>query len=341
MSTTLSEVFARYPASAQPTAEPIALGNAGGFSGARLWRYDSAVGLLVLRRWPDNGPGIAHLQKVHGWLARADRLGFVPVPIAASDGRSVREVGGALWSVEPWKPGAAVATPSPAQVASAFTALAEFHGAMGERTPSGPSAGLAARVLEIEALLRTDIPEWHAIVDHSPNGPLRDLARRWLALAEPAAPGCLDATRKAAARALPIQPVIRDARPEHVLFTGDHVSGWVDFGAMDRDAASADLARLLGGWSLDASLREHAITSYRAVRALCEFEVRAVDAFERSTDLLMGARWVRWHFVERRGGFERQAVSERLEMSVARLEKGVATLGSAVHSVEPGDARDR
>ncbi len=64
-------VLDRYPASIRPTSPPRPLGNAGGLSGARLWRFDSGRGPLVLRCWPTDGPDLARLEWIHACLAAA------------------------------------------------------------------------------------------------------------------------------------------------------------------------------------------------------------------------------------------------------------------------------
>src|SRR5947209_8367451 len=51
----LGAILSRYPAIARPLAEPECLGNAGGGSGVRLWRYASGRGVLVARAWPSPG----------------------------------------------------------------------------------------------------------------------------------------------------------------------------------------------------------------------------------------------------------------------------------------------
>src|SRR5205809_4910872 len=57
-----------------------ALGNRGGFSGARLWRVATSSGLLCLRAWPPGQPSEERLAAIHRWmhLARAAGLEFVP-----------------------------------------------------------------------------------------------------------------------------------------------------------------------------------------------------------------------------------------------------------------------
>lgn len=49
-----------------------------------------------------------------------------------------------------------------------------------------------------------------------------------------------------ASRPVPLQPCLVDVRRDHVLFTGDAVTGLVDYGAVQDDHPAVDLARLLG-----------------------------------------------------------------------------------------------
>src|SRR5690349_6854153 len=78
----LKVVLERYPKAAQPLGEPEPLGNAGGFSGAQLWRFSSGIGTLAARAWPIEGPPAAALQQIHDWLALTRTLGFVATPQA-------------------------------------------------------------------------------------------------------------------------------------------------------------------------------------------------------------------------------------------------------------------
>ena len=153
----IADLLARYPGRVQPLDEPEPLGGAGGLSGARLWRYRSERGLLVWRGWPPDGPGRAHLEKVHRWLRLAGDLGFIPAPIADRSGRTLLEYGGRFWELAPWMPGAAEAArpPAPARGRSAFAALAAFHQPPRRRSGGrGTSPGLGQRHAAVSHLLR-------------------------------------------------------------------------------------------------------------------------------------------------------------------------------------------
>src|SRR5262249_32525036 len=129
----------------------------------------------------------------------------------------------------------------------------------------------------------------------------RAMALRWLGLARAVAPRLLDPLRAAAGRAVPLQPCLRGARPEHFLFDGDRVTGLVDFGAMGVDCVAGDLARLMGEWlDGDSTARSEALAAYERIRPLDAAEAALIDAFGASTALLIGEHWIRWHYVEAR-----------------------------------------
>src|SRR5262249_44344089 len=99
-------VLARYTA---PLRGPLAaLGNRGGFSGARLWRVRAHAGALCLRAWPAGEPAARVLAR-HALMkaARDTGLAFVPAVVAASGGVTVVEEGGRVWELQQWLPGRA------------------------------------------------------------------------------------------------------------------------------------------------------------------------------------------------------------------------------------------
>ena len=318
----IREVLARYPPVAQPADRPKSLGGAGGLSGARLWRYRSGLGVLVLRLWPPHGPGRAHLEQVHRWLLATGDLGFVPVPIADRSGRTLQEYGGGLWELAPWMPGTSedARPPAPTRVRSAFAALAAFHQRLASERRTGASPGLGHRHEEVARLLQGGFDALERAIRGSRDDD-RPLAMRGLGLARAAAPRLLDPLRGAAARAVPLQPCLRDARPEHFLFEGDRVSGLVDFGAMGVDCVAGDLARLIVDWlDGDSSARAAAMLSYERTRPLDVDEAALIDAFTSSTRLLMGERWIRWRYVEARHFEDPSSVGRGIARGLARLE---------------------
>lgn len=318
-------VLDRYPAACRPTSPPEPLGNAGGLSGAKLWRFSTGRGPLVARAWPVDGPDLEALGRIHGWLLEAGDLGFVPVPIPTLDGRTAVTVGGRIWEVAPWMPGAADLgrPPAPARVRSAFAGLAAFHARLGRTRTQGPSHGLASRVADLERWILGDFDALAAALDRAPSDPPGTLARAWLGLARPMAPRLLGPIRRAASQILPVQPCLRDARPDHFLFEGDRLAGLVDFGAMGRDSVAGDLARLLAeGVGPGRDARAGALDDYESIRTLTGAERAALSAFEQANALLGAGRWARWHFLERRTFDDPEAVARGLRRGLERLGEG-------------------
>lgn len=323
------EVLTRYSRRWRPLDGPELLGNAGGLSGARLWRFRSEQGPLVLRAWPPHGPDRGHLEQVHRWLAQAGDLGFLPVPIADLAGATLQDHQGQLWELSPWMPGAAEMARPPAigRVRSAFAALGALHQRLAAGQREGVSPGLAHRLAEVAGLARGGLDELERAIGRAPglpSDPARMSALRWLTLARAVAPRLVEPLREAASRVVPLQPCLRDARPEHFLFEGDRVTGLVDFGAMGVDCVAGDLARLAGEWldpEGDSSLRAEALAAYERVRPLGAGEASLIDAFTASNALLIGERWVRWEFVEGRQFDDPKAVSDGLARGLAALER--------------------
>jgi len=72
----ISRLLTRYPQRIQPVAPIEPLGSAGGHSGAAIWRYQAELGPLAVRAWPRDGPTVAQVAAIHGWLVEAKGDGF-------------------------------------------------------------------------------------------------------------------------------------------------------------------------------------------------------------------------------------------------------------------------
>jgi homoserine kinase type II len=325
------ELLARYPPHIQPLSELKPQGNAGGYSGARLWRFRALPGELVLRSWPPHAPGRAQLENIHRWLFQTSETGLTPVPLRDMSARSIQEFEGTLWEITPWLPGQPDSTspPSAARLHAAFAALAALHSQWAVQIDVNCSPGLALRYHALEQLLRGgfDVIEV-ALAGHPPSSALVPRAREWLALARSVAPTLYGALRIASRSTLKLQPCLRDARPEHFLFEQDRLCGIVDFGAMGLDCVAGDLARLIGDWlEGDRDSRTRALSAYEQIRPLAPVETSLISAFESSADLLIGERWLHWHLLENRYFEDPDAVSKGLGRGLRRLERLALSLG--------------
>ena len=93
----------------------------------------------------------------------------------------------------------------------------------------------------------------------------------------------------------------------------DRLSGLVDFGAMGVESVAGDLARSWRRW-LDgdsAGSASKPLATYERVRPLDCTESGLIAVFEAGTALLIGERWVRWHYCENRSFDDPQAVVEQ------------------------------
>jgi homoserine kinase type II len=260
-------------------------------------------------------------------------LGFTPVPIADSDGRTIQERHGTLWELAPWMPGAADRSGlASTHVRRAYAGMAAFHQMLSHEGVAGVSPGLKERYLTMSALIGGGFDRLTTAVDRSleASDDHRFVAKRWLALARVVAPRLIDALAAACALVTTLQPCLRDARPEHFLFDGERLSGLVDFGAMGVDSVAGDLARLTGEWlEGSATARGSALAAYESVRPLDAVESRLIGIFESSTALLIGERWVRWQYLEGRRFDDSVVVLERLRQGLGQLERVTRSLGQS------------
>jgi len=319
--------------------EPLA--SAGGWSGSILWRVHagdrSALGaglatsprLYCLRRWPA-GTDPERLAFIHNVLTHvaASGIDFVPVPMPT---RSVSEAAFVrrneyLWDLSPWLPGTAAyhAHPKRERLAAAMRALARFHqvaaGFPRERASLGPAPAVIERLQQVRLLLSGDIERIAAAVHAGRDAALDLRASRVLALARDRLSPLLAPLELASSLAIPLSPAIRDIHHDHVLFTGDEVTGLVDYGALRIDTPLADIARLVGSLVADdKQAREFALAAYAKIRPLADQDRRFIDLLDQSGLVLGGLNWLRWLYVERRDMGPLPPILRRLDEILARL----------------------
>ncbi|MCZ2343219.1 MAG: phosphotransferase, partial [Bacteroidales bacterium] len=236
----------------------VALGNAGGLSGARIWQGCSPDGrpLVCLKAWPSHYSA-DRLSHIHHWMILARHtsgLQFVPTVWRNNRGHTVTRHGNTLWDLTEWMPGTADLGKnlSPQRLIAAMTALAAVHRAWFPHQPQwAPCPGVIRR--------------WEILTSfHPPHRTPSHLVEAvdWLHSRIPTALTLLEPWRTPQ---LPIQPCLCDPRLEHLLFTGDALTGLIDYGAAKWDHPAVDLARTLGdGIVTDDRLFDDAIAAYHA-----------------------------------------------------------------------------
>ncbi|HEY2416091.1 MAG TPA: phosphotransferase [Pirellulaceae bacterium] len=303
--------------------EPLA--NAGGWSGSLLWRITDATNhAFCLRRWPTEHPTPQRLQFIHNVLLHvAPQLPVVPSPQRAHSGTTFIHHAGHLWELTNWLPGFADfhANPTTARLRAAMHALATFHNLAARfQTQARPAPAIADRLHQLQALDRGELLQIEQAVATPLDNELDARARRMLAALKQRLQRQLPAGPGSATSHLPLQPAIRDIHHDHILFTGDSVTGLIDFGALRIDTPLTDIARLLGSLVGDDPIARHsAIDAYSELRPISEGDRQLIDWLDQ-TGLILGAyNWLKWLYVERRDMGPTAPIAVRIDEITRRL----------------------
>lgn len=332
---------------------PIAAGawqavDTDGFSGARLWRVIDDDRQYCLRRWPE-GTNPERVKSINSVLAQTD-LPFIPRPVVANSLESVFTHAHHEWTLQPWMPGQSITKLPPpyAVLRNAVQAVALFHQMTASNRFSNDSSkdefaqqslalvkgqppGLRFRVEQATSHLQHDLNGLGTANIPSRLAELNPRRERLIPLFLEVAPRIIDASRSALQWEVPLQPCIRDIHAGHVLFTGDQVTGLIDFDAMRLDSVATDLARMLGSYcSDDRELWDAGLAAYHEIRPLSNDERDLVVHYDRLAVLLTGLQWLDWMLLEGKQ-FELARVLPRIDATLARLEhlKANLRIGSA------------
>lgn len=308
----------------------------GGFSGAALWRIEREAESFCLRQWPPTHPSLERLQYIHGILQQvAIEVSEVAQPISDRHGQTIIAEAGTLWELSHWKPGVANyhQLPSKTKLTAAMRLLCRFHHAAGRCTPPHTAAptGLVSRREQLARLLAGDFERVRRAVSPVQWPELFHTANQVLNWFPQHAPRVNQLLNSACESQVPLQPCIRDIWHDHVLFTGERVTGLVDFGALREDHVAADITRLLGSLVRDDQDGWQAgLAAYEERRQLSFTEARIVAAYDQSAVLLSGLNWLQWLYLEGRQFDNPQRVQQRLAEIVERLARlGANWQGSA------------
>jgi Ser/Thr protein kinase RdoA (MazF antagonist) len=108
---------------------------------------------------------------------------------------------------------------------------------------------------------------------------------------------------------------------DHVLFTGDEVTGLIDPSACRSESVAADLARLLGSLVGDDSGEwDFALDAYRQSADLTLDERALIPVLDRSGVLLSGLTWLARCYLHSPPLEPNERLLKRLCVILARLE---------------------
>lgn len=314
-----------------------------GFSGAGVVRITSANGVWCLRRWP-SGPSRLpedRIRELHRWLAflKVAGVSTVAVPSISHSGSTLVSAHGSHWQLEPWLPGVAdfQQRPTDVRLSNAAAELAKLHLASERYSPKddgaawfSSGAGVSPAVIERRVKLRQWAASDRLGASAMANASQRELAGELQKVLSTLVPRIATELEQFADIQVRLQPCLRDVWHDHILFTGNEVTGIVDLSAARTESVAADLSRLLGSLVGDAGDRwDTALDAYSAVRPLSSDERRLIPVLDRSGVVLSSAYW-----------FERMseaALEEREWQRVQSFAQRVFAMHSDRDSTHRGD----
>jgi len=254
-------------------------------------------------------------------MAKATALPWMPRVVTTVNGDTLVTFQDRLWELTTWMPGRAdfASEPTSARLESACTALAMLHVRWANAESSvGVCPGVLRRWQSWQAW--TDLlqsgwrPRWAAL---DPYAPLAEALFHAILLSLDEVPQRLTPWLSLP---MPLQPCVCDPWHDHVLFTGDTVTGLIDFGSAKVDHVSVDLARLLGSLlGDDLEKWQIGISTYRRIRPLSDDECRLAFDLDRIGTLIAATNWLRWLYHENRPYDQPAAVMKRLQQLRDRI----------------------
>jgi Ser/Thr protein kinase RdoA (MazF antagonist) len=296
------------------------LGNAGGFSGATLWRVTGKMHDSCLKALPAGADPARHgrIAELLLWTKQQHDLNYVPRP------RFVHQDAGRVWEMVEWMPGTADfhANPSAERLRAACVALARLHRVWeqypGRRTDTWPCPGVVRRLQIAHDFRKLVTSGWRPVFAADPLAPWGE--RAW-AVARRGVPAVIDELESWLRASVPVQFCVCDVWHDHVLFTGDTVTGLIDYGGVKLDNVAVDLARLLGSLvGNDSQALARGLAAYEQVRPLSADERNLVPILDRTGVVLGIVNWLRWVYFDGRVFEDRDAVARRLAALVTRAE---------------------
>lgn len=280
-----------------------------GFSGALIFRVRDGERTWSLRRWPPEGLTQPRLLNLHRFLGhlRASGVDVLAQPALAPNGGTLIEHHALLWQLEPWLPGRADfhEHPSDQRLRSAMQVLAQMHRAAERyecppagrqwfsRHPAAPSPACRERLQIVRDWTASRCDQAQSQLQAKAPAEFRRLAFGILRCFQSA---CGPVERELLALhevPVPIHPCLRDIWHDHLLFTGEELTGVVDPSATRSENVASDLSRLLGSLLGDDRSRwKTALAIYDEVRLLSRDERRLITALDCSSVLLSGLTWI-------------------------------------------------
>lgn len=290
------------------------LGNAGGFSGANLWRGVRQGQPVCLKAWPRHSITSEQLTFIHQRMIEARQAGleFVPQVFRLARQQSFIQHQGQFWDLTEWMPGLAdyAQSPSLTRLTNACRALAQIHLVWQQSvgTRQGICPAVAYRLEKVNhwhSKTSTDHPKAQQLkakiisrIEHVPK-----LLHHWLS------------------HPVTLHPCLCDVWHDHLLFEYEQLTGLIDYGNLKWDHVAVDLSRMLGSLvEDDVQGWEHGLNAYRQLRPLSLQEEMLIRVLDQTGVIIGAMTWIDWLSQAGRQ-FDEQAMERRLDYFHRRLDR--------------------
>lgn len=276
-----------------------------GFSGAELFRVETPAGTYALRGWeasPEQWKRLEESAAVIRFAAAQGCDGWLSLPQVTRGQDFLAEEAGYLWQLSRWLPGQPDFNQAPSlkRLQGALAGLAQFHQAtLRMRTRSGVCNAIPCRLVECRAVANY-LELLREPIQREPNPELQRVAWELWQRVALCSPGLFARGQPLGRLEFAVRPILGDVWHDNLIFEGERFSGFVDYTAVQDDAVSVDLARLLGSLRLEGKVPwEAGLEAYQAVVPLSADEQKIIPWLHESGLVLGGLNWLKWIFVHR------------------------------------------
>jgi Ser/Thr protein kinase RdoA (MazF antagonist) len=295
-----------------------------GLSGARFWRVTVGERDFCLRRNPrKDGKSAGHYFRIHRFLEHLWNQGFreIACPVKNLKQGTFVETFDAVWELSNFLPGETTKSPTLSQAVAAADFLARLHlvAATYQSFLLSVAPGLKRRREVCKELRSGKLDENYAAIVNSALSPTRDLAIYVASQIRGVLPLGFGHLERACDK-VPVQFCLVDCHIGNFLFTGDQVTGLVDFATVDVDSVTRDVARLFGSITTkNQNIWRTCMASYQQQRPLSAAELKLALAYHTSGLVGRAANWLEWGFVHESSFADAETTHARLVQLSAQL----------------------
>ena len=301
-----------------------ALGNAGGFSGAAIFKVDAADRSFCLKKWPVN-TDLQRLAWIHRVLIFTSANGCPELitPLNNNAGGSFTQDSTGIWELTDWARGSAnyLQQPNDSKLNRAIDFLARFHQAAARfHFNFSPSQNVKAALDRLNEFDSIVTPAAHSklMLNYLSTEKLNRFEKQGRGVAA----GLVQALSEFKDQPLPVHPVIRDIRAEHLFYEQNELVAVIDFGAMRIDNVACDLSRIIGDTvGNNESKVDSVLEQYNSLRPLQHNERQLAKLFKRASVIVGILNWIKWLILDSRAFGDDESVQQRLKVLISRFDE--------------------